>query len=366
MIAVLNKDASDDQIHELVNWIESQGLRTNLSKGEFHTLLGLIGDTKKIDPEMLESLEIVEFVKRITDPPEKELPPTTLDPRTFGKAGIKTVGIAGLGLIGGSFAKAYKENSSARVLGWNRSASTSEFARMEGTLDDILTRDNIGECDLLIPCFYPDRIISWVREMAPYIKKGALVIDAGGLKRKICRELFATAKEYGFTFVGGHPMAGKRYSGYKYSTGQLYSHASMIIVPENPEDTALLERVRQALSPCLFGNLTVCSPERHDQMIAFTSEMPHILSNAFIKSPTAERHDGFSAGSYKDLTRVAWLNETMWTEIFMENRDFIIDELSHLISSLGEYKEALEKEDADRLKQLLYDGKMAKERIDGK
>lgn len=365
MILVLKKEASADQIHELIKWIEAQGLKTNLSQGDYHTILGLIGDTWKIDPELMESMEIVESARRISEAPEVLPVPITLNPDDFTRSGVKTVGIAGLGLIGGSFAKAYKAYSDAKVLGWNRSQGTIDFAKMEGTLDDALTEENIGECDLIIPCFYPDRIISWVKEMAPHIKKGALVIDAGGLKRKICRELYATAKEYGFTFVGGHPMAGKRYSGYKYSTGRLYTGASMIIVPENPEDQDLLDRVKYALSPCRFGQLTVCTPENHDEMIAFTSEMPHIVSNAFIKSPTALSHQGFSAGSYKDMTRVAWLNETMWTEIFMENRDFIQNELDFLINALSEYRDALRDNDSARMMQLLHDGKMAKEQIDG-
>ena len=283
----------------------------------------------------------------------------------FERSGIKTVGIIGLGLIGASFAKAYKQNSSCRVLAYNRTRETAEKALAEGVIDGIMDESNIHECDLIIPSLYPDAIIEIIKRFAPNIKKGALVVDAGGLKRKICNELWPIAKEYGFTFVGGHPMAGKKFSGYEYSTGDLYRDSSMIVVPEKYNNSALNERLAKAFLPCRIGMLTVTTAEKHDAMIAFTSEMPHIVSNAFIKSPTAREHDGFSAGSYKDLTRVAWLNETMWTEIFLENRDNIIKELDYMQQHLAEYKEALVAGDSERLWQLLHEGKVAKEEVDG-
>ena len=283
----------------------------------------------------------------------------------FSESGIQTVGIIGLGLIGASFAKAFKKNSTCHVMAYNRTRETAEKALSDGVIDEIMDETNVSKCDLIIPSLYPDAIIESVKKLAPNIKKGALVVDAGGLKRKICNELWPIAKEYGFTFVGGHPMAGKKFSGYEYSAGDLYRDSSMIVVPEDPKDTALSERLAKAFLPCRIGMLTVTTAEKHDAMIAFTSEMPHIISNAFIKSPTAAEHDGFSAGSYKDLTRVAWLNETMWTEIFLENRDNIIKELDYMQQHLSEYKEALQNNDPDRLWKLLHDGKIAKENVDG-
>lgn len=279
---------------------------------------------------------------------------------------IKTVGVAGLGLIGGSFAKAYKENSDVKVLGFDTNDSVTHLAQVEGAIDGVLDKDSIKECDLVIPALYPDTVITYMKEMAPYIKKDAIVVDTAGLKREICEVCFKLAKDYGFTFVGGHPMAGKKYSGFKYSTGRLFRDSSMIVVPEDPEDQLLLSNLRAAFAPCDFGRITVCSPDKHDEMIAFTSELAHIVSNAYIKSPTALEHRGYSAGSYRDLTRVAWLNEDMWTGIFMKNRDNLIKELDYIINFLGEYREALEKEDSDRLWKLLHDGKMAKENVDGK
>jgi prephenate dehydrogenase len=277
----------------------------------------------------------------------------------------KTIGIVGLGLIGGSFAKAYKKYSDYRVLGYNRTQSTAQQALEDGTLDGLLTEENISECDLLLLALYPGAIISFLKEHAPRIKKTAIVMDGGGTKRDICRDCQPIAHEYGFTFVGGHPMAGKKYSGYEYCTADLFHNASMVVVPENLEDTALIDRVKELLAPCDFGQITVCDAEKHDKMIAFTSQMAHLVSNAYIKSPTAREHKGFSAGSYKDMTRVAWLNETMWTELFLENRDNLIQELDYIMGFLAEYREALAEQNADRLWQLLHEGKVCKEEVDG-
>ena len=283
----------------------------------------------------------------------------------FSTAGISTVGVVGLGLIGGSYAKAYREYSDCEVLGYNRTASVTQAAIEDGTLDGELTAENLGRCDLIIVTLYPAAIIDYIKANASYIREGALVIDAGGLKRTICSELFPVAKEHHFTFIGGHPMAGRHVSGYEYSTGELFKNASMILVPEDGLDPAVLSRAEAAFAPCQFGNITICSAEKHDEMIAFTSELAHIVSNAYVKSPTARQHNGFSAGSYRDLTRVAWLNETMWTEIFMENRDNLIKELDSIIHSLSEYRDAMANEDSEALWKLLHEGKAAKEEIDG-
>ncbi len=280
---------------------------------------------------------------------------------------IKTVGIVGLGLIGGSFAKAFKENSSMKVLGCDLNSSITQYAIADGTLSGLLTADNLCECDLIIPALYPDAIVKWLNDYAKYIKRDAWVIDTGGLKRIVCDTGFKLAEKYGFTFVGGHPMAGKKFSGYKYSTSSLFHASSLIIVPEEDKmnDRNFLTCLEKIFAPCHFARLTVCSAEKHDSMIAFTSEMAHIVSSAYIKSPTATMHKGYSAGSYRDMTRVAWLNEDMWTDIFLENSDNLIKELNYIINNLCDYRTALENKDAKTLHDLLHDGKVAKEIVDG-
>lgn len=275
-----------------------------------------------------------------------------------------TAGIVGLGLIGGSFAKAYRQKGH-RVLGWNRTGSVTEYAIMSGAIDDELTRDNISSCDIVLVSLYPEATISWLRDMGGYIGSRPIVIDCCGTKRRVCAEAFRIARECGFTFIGGHPMAGTQYSGLKHARANMYERAPMVIVPPSFDDIELLSRVKELLSPAGFGRITVTTAEKHDAMIAFTSQLAHVVSNAYVKSPSALSHKGFSAGSYKDLTRVAWLNAGMWAELFLENSDYLEKELDIIISNLSEYRSAIHDGDKDRLTQLLEDGKRLKEEIDG-
>ncbi|MDO4815641.1 MAG: prephenate dehydrogenase [Bacillota bacterium] len=276
-----------------------------------------------------------------------------------------TAGIVGLGLIGGSFAKAYHA-AGEKVLAFNRSRDTLDFAMLSGAVDGELTKDNIGECDIVIIAVFPEAAASFLEQMAPYIGKKPIVIDACGTKRKVCELCFPIAEKYGFTYIGGHPMAGTQYSGFKHARANLYHGAPMVLVPPTFDDIELLEKAEKLLSPVGFGKYSVTTAEKHDGMIAFTSQMPHIISNAYIKSPTAGTHKGFSAGSYKDLTRVAWLNPNLWAELFMENKDNVLNELNLYIDSLQKYRDAIENDDTDELVALLYEGKKRKEEVDGR
>lgn len=275
-----------------------------------------------------------------------------------------TVGILGLGLIGGSLARAYTK-AGHTVLASDKDTSILEFAILADVVDAPLSRENLKECDLILLAIFTDAAATWLEENATYIRKDALVIDCCGIKEKICDRCFPVAEKHGFTFIGGHPMAGSHFSGFKYSRSNLFQGAPMVLVPPRYDDPVLLSQVKEALAPCNFGSFSVTTAKEHDKMIAFTSQMPHIVSNAYIKSPTALSHKGFSAGSYKDLTRVAWLNPQMWAELFLSNRDNILTELDIYIESLQKYQSAIENNDEDMLISLLDEGKQRKEEVDG-
>ena len=161
-------------------------------------------------------------------------------------------------------------------------------------------------------------------------------------------------------------MAGTHNSGFKYARENLYHNAPMVIVPPSYDDIELLQRVKDLLAPAGFGSISVTTAEEHDAMIAFTSQLAHVVSNAYIKSPTAGAHKGFSAGSYKDMTRVAWLNPQMWAELFLENRDYLLRELDTLAAALNQYAEALRTENLPELVRLLDEGRRRKEEVDGR
>lgn len=278
---------------------------------------------------------------------------------------MSTVGILGLGLIGGSFAKAYHA-AGWTVLAEDRDAAILSFAQMSGAVDRTLGAENAAQCDLILACICPEAAIAELTGLAPHIGEKPVVIDCCGTKRVVCEALFPVAEQYGFTYLGGHPMAGSHHSGFKYARENLYHNAPMVLVPPSFDDIALLQRVKELLAPAGFGHISVTTAQAHDEMIAFTSQMPHLISNAYIKSPTAAEHKGFSAGSYKDMTRVAWLNAPMWAELFLENRDCLLRELGWLMESLREYRAALEENDLPELTRLLEEGKKRKEEVDGR
>ena len=276
-----------------------------------------------------------------------------------------TVGVIGLGLIGGSMAKAYHE-AGHRVLAWNRSESVLRFAEMSGDADGALTEETIGACDLLLLAVYPQACIDYLTQMAPKIATSTMVIDCSGTKRVVCQACFRMAEQYGFTFIGGHPMSGTHNSGFKYAREDLFKGAPMVLVPPRFDDIALLQRAKDLLAPVGFSSFSVTTAEKHDEMIAFTSQLAHVVSNAYIKSPTAGSHKGFSAGSYKDLTRVAWLTPQMWAELFLENKDNLTNELDILIENLRAYRDTMAQDDKDTLVRLLDEGRQRKQEVDGR
>ena len=274
------------------------------------------------------------------------------------------VGILGLGLIGGSLARAYTK-AGHKVLACEQDKSILSFAQLAGVVDGSLDGNTVGKCDLILLAINTGSSISWLTENADRISSSCLVIDCCGIKKEICKVGFGLAEQFGFTYIGGHPMAGSHFSGFKYSRSNLFQGAPMVLVPNKFDDPELLELAKIALSPCCFGSFSVTTAEEHDRMIAFTSQMPHIVSNAFIKSPTALSHKGFSAGSYKDLTRVAWLNPQMWAELFMNNKANILSELDTYIDSLAAYRDAIFNNDYETLVALLDEGRKRKEEVDG-
>ena len=274
-----------------------------------------------------------------------------------------TIGVVGLGLIGGSLCKALGANGH-RILGWDTDEHVRKYAALTGVIREELTDERVPECDYLFLAVCPGAAVEALHRLAPAIRKETVVCDICGVKRAVCEPCFGIAEEYGFTYIGGHPMAGKQYSGIKYADADLFRGATMILVPKEHEDLFVVSRLSDLLRGAGFRSMTITTADKHDEMIAFTSQLAHVVSNAYIKSPTAAEHLSFSAGSYRDLTRVAKLNETMWTELFLDNADHLGFELDNLIRSLQEYRDAIAAGDAETLCRLLKEGRERKESID--
>lgn len=276
-----------------------------------------------------------------------------------------TVGVVGLGLIGGSIAKAIKYNTDNKVIGFDIDENVVLKARLLGAIDEEMTEQKISECDIIITGLYPEATKKYITDNAQKFKKGAIVLDTCGVKEYVCEDMYRVARENGFTFIGTHPMAGLHLSGFEHSKVTMFSNASMLLVPSADTGINEFEIVRNLFSAIGFTNIQNTTPEEHDRIIAFTSQLAHVVSNAYVKSPSAKLHKGFSAGSYKDLTRVAKLNEVMWTELFLENRENLISEIDTIIENLTKYSKALKEDNADELEKLLRDGRICKEQIDG-
>jgi Prephenate dehydrogenase len=270
------------------------------------------------------------------------------------------VGIVGLGLIGGSMAKSVKSRTSHTVWGIDPDRETMSLARMCGAIDAPLTEENLPACDLVLLAVRPQAAVEWVRANAPRIARSAIVVDLCGVKRAVVRELAPLAEEYGFAYIGGHPMAGREHSGFVSATDDLFADASMILTPDRRTDMQLLETLKAFFLDVGFASLTFSDPDEHDRIIAYTSQLAHITSSAYVKSPEAQRRRGFSAGSFKDMTRVARLDEDMWTELFLDNADYLTEQVDILVGHLNEYLEALQNRDADRLRALLREGREKK------
>lgn len=274
------------------------------------------------------------------------------------------IGVVGLGLIGGSLVKSAKKNTKFKVYGYDLNKDVIKIAIEEKSLDGELTIKRLSICDYIFIPLYPEAVIKFIQDNAQYFKEGAVVIDCAGVKRSVCEKCFEIAEKHNFTFVGGHPMAGTQFSGFENSKDTMFYNAPFVLTPKENEDILILANAREVIMQLGFGRVSVMTPSKHDKLIAFTSQLPHIVSNAFVKSPSALERKGISAGSYKDLTRVAFLNENMWTELFLDNKENLIFEIDNIICELKKYSDAMKNDDAETLKQLLKDGKEMKIKAD--
>ncbi|MDE5669968.1 MAG: prephenate dehydrogenase [Eubacterium sp.] len=269
--------------------------------------------------------------------------------------------VLGLGLIGASIAKALKKNTNHYVLGWNRTKSVTEKALADGAIDETGKLDELlSQADITFINFYPDAIVPFVIENRDKFKKGSIVTDSCGIKSKICRTL--EKENFDFSYIGAHPMAGREVSGYDASLATLFDNASFICTPTNAKksETDTLVELAKEMG---FKRTVVTTPEHHDEMIAFTSQIAHVLACSYVLSPLAPYHPGFSAGSYRDVSRVARINGEMWSELFISNKEPLIKEIDDLVLNLERFKEAIKEEDGKGLIELMSKANKIKEEI---
>lgn len=274
------------------------------------------------------------------------------------------IGIIGLGLIGGSLAMSIRRHTEHTVFGYDIDPDTMLRARATEAIHDALDRDTLPSCDIVLVALFPQLCADWIIAHADRFGPKTLVIDCAGVKRHVCRQVEPVAAKHRFTYIGGHPMAGREFSGFANARGNLFENASMILCPAAGVDIEARETAKAFFLEAGFRMVRFCTPEAHDQMIAYTSQLAHVVSGAYVKNPLSAEHKGFSAGSFLDMTRVARMNEVMWTELFLENDDLLLPALDDLIMRLNEYRDALATRDPAVLEPVLREGRVCKEALD--
>ena len=270
------------------------------------------------------------------------------------------IAVVVLGIIGGSFCKAIKKYTNHYVIGINRTLSTAQKALSVSAIDEIGDAQTLEKADIIILAMYPQADVDFIEKYGQHIKKGAIVTDSSGIKRAICPQMQSLAQKFDFVFVGSHPMAGKETNGFDVSDAELYKNASYIITPCDAEQKYV--DILSALAKSIgFGTIKITTPEEHDRMIAFTSQLPHVLACSYVLSPCCPNHNGFSAGSYRDVSRVANINSKLWSELFLENKEPLVKELDILIENITQIINAIKTEDKDTLSALLEKGHKVKE-----
>lgn len=268
--------------------------------------------------------------------------------------------VVGLGLIGGSLCKALKKYTTHYVIGCDINHDIEFAALRDVAIDEEFNNDYSG-IDLIIMSLFPEQTESFLKENITLFNKNTLITDVCGIKGDFSTRVKALADDNGLRYVGVHPMAGKEFGGYANSSSDLFQRANFIVTPFEDSKESDIELLKSLASEIGAGKIVITSPDNHDKMIAYTSQLAHIVSSAYVKSPELKLECGFSGGSFQDMTRIATMNEKMWTDLFMQNRDNLIFELDTLIDNLNKYSHALRFGDSEELLELIAEGRKLKE-----
>lgn len=264
--------------------------------------------------------------------------------------------ISGLGLIGGSLARALRFRTMHNVCGYDIDKQTLENALSCGAIKKVGDAQDLKNADVVVIALYPAATVEFVKNNIDNFKENAIIVDTCGIKTDVCKEIHNLVLGRPIRFVGGHPMAGVERSGFDHSFASLFDGASMILCPEHCADNSAVQTLSELFLDIGFGKITISTAEHHDKVIAFTSQLAHVVSSAYVQGEYSTEHKGFSAGSFKDMTRVARLNADMWTELFFENRENLSDVTGELIANLEKFKAALDTNDREKMHKLLSDG----------
>lgn len=264
------------------------------------------------------------------------------------------IAIIGLGLIGGSMARRLRGFRDCTIAAYNRTKESLDIAMSDGVIDEAYSNpgDAMENADLIIMCLYPQLNIDFVRENVDRIKSGAVITDVTGVKGFIIKEMQKILPET-VDFIGGHPMAGREVGGYKSSTDTLFDNAPYIITPDRTNSPESIKLVRDMAKYIGCREVVTTTPDEHDSIIAYTSQLMHIVAVALCENPLLERSSSFAGGSLQDCTRIAVINEKMWSELFVENKEHLAYRITEFQECLETIKQATLNGDRDELEKIM-------------
>lgn len=266
----------------------------------------------------------------------------------------KRILIVGLGLLGGSYARVLKR------FGFHISAITKEqssidYALREGMIDEgstELDENMIGQADIVIFALYPHIFVEWIEQNQSLLKSGAMITDVTGVKCSIVYKVQNMLRP-DVEFIAAHPMAGREVSGVENSTDKLFAGANYIVTPTE-------KNTPEAINTCMelgrllgFSNVTTLSPEEHDEMIGFLSQLTHCIAITLMTCNDKENMEKFTGDSFRDLTRIAHINDLMWSELFIENKSALLEQMTLFINKFNELKSMLENEDVEAMRKMM-------------
>ncbi len=266
----------------------------------------------------------------------------------------KTITIVGLGLLGGSYAMGLKKAGNT-VYGIDINENSIKFALENNYVDEAASKDFkkfLNTCDILVLCLYPNSMLSWLKEHVADINPKALITDVCGVKSTFIYEAQEILKPYGIEFFASHPMRGKEVIGIENADCAMFKDANLILCPTK-ENTIQGEQTVIALGKSLsFSIFPILSPEKHDEMIAFLSQLSHVIAVSLMTSKNTDNLVQYSGDSFRDLTRIANIDEHLWTELFIANKDLLCAEIDLFVNTLNRFKEHIKNEEKEEMKDI--------------
>ncbi len=268
---------------------------------------------------------------------------------------LMKIGVVGYGLIGGSLGLAIKKYTSHTVLAFEQSGEVRNYIKKNLLADEVCEPDSekLSECDIVFIGLYPQKTVEFINENKDKFKENAIICDLCGVKKYILDNI-----PEGLRFIGAHPMAGKEVNGIENADCDLFSNASFLITINDFTDKEALDIIKTIAEKIGFSQIVETTPENHDKMITFTSQLPHILSVAYVMQDAFKKCDGFYAGSFKDMARVAKINPVLWEELFKINKGVLSEQIDEYIGVLSEIKSMISKDDNALFETLVKSRKL--------